>query len=185
VPFSPEESVPLHAARLLLVLHLAGRPISQPRIEGRTKLAKLDFFVRYPQFLEKAARILSADKQVAQLQEVIKEGVTVESHMIRYRYGPWDPKYYLVLAYLSGKTLIDVRPKDGVDNYSLTYKGQELASTLATLPEFQILVVQGRIVGELFGQRRGSWIKDFIYRHFAEVVRTPYNQIITKVDNDE
>ncbi|CAG1015810.1 hypothetical protein ANRL4_05602 [Anaerolineae bacterium] len=183
--FSTEESIPLHATRLLLLLHLAGRPINQPRIEGRTKLAKLDFFVRYPQFLEKAARILSADKQLAQLQEVTKEGATVESHMIRYRYGPWDQKYYLVLAYLSGKALIDVRPQEGVDRYSLTYKGQELAVKLEAFSEFQILAVQSRIVGDLFGQRRGSWIKDFIYRHFPEVVRTPYNQIIVKADGNE
>jgi len=52
--FSIDDNIPYHASRLLLVLRFAGRPVSAPRIEGRTKFVKLDFFVRYPQFLERA-----------------------------------------------------------------------------------------------------------------------------------
>lgn len=40
-----EESIELHAARLLLLLNYAG---VKGKIVSRTKIAKMDFFVRYP-----------------------------------------------------------------------------------------------------------------------------------------
>jgi hypothetical protein len=85
------------------------------------------------------------------------------------------------LAYLSGKSLINVRPKEGVDQYLLTESGHTIAATLQALPEFEHIVIECQIVGELFGDRKGGWVKDFIYRYFPEVVHTPYNQIISKV----
>jgi hypothetical protein len=46
-PVLADDVLEFHAARLLLLLRHCG--ISN-RIDGLTKLAKLDFFVRYPQF---------------------------------------------------------------------------------------------------------------------------------------
>jgi hypothetical protein len=183
--FSLDDNIPFHATRLLLLIRLAGRPKSKPRIEGRTKLAKLDFFVRYAQFLERATRIFSADEQLKEIQSVLKEGPTVEAHMIRYRYGPWDRRYYLVLAYLSGKGLIDIQTNEGVDQYLLTDLGNSLTSTLLELPDFESIVKRCQIVGDLFGGKSGSWIKDFVYRHFPEVVRTHYNQLISPRQDEE
>ena len=80
---------------------------------------------------------------------------------------------YLVLAYLSGKGLIEIHPIDKVDQYNLTENGNTLASRLKELGEFNNIVARSRLVGEMFGQRTGTWIKKFIYRNFPEVVRTP------------
>ncbi|MGW1659448.1 hypothetical protein [Streptomyces atratus] len=51
-PWDPDDSPDFHAARLLLLIHLCGQQGSY--IAGRTKFARLDFFLRYPGFLERA-----------------------------------------------------------------------------------------------------------------------------------
>src|SRR5688572_12691214 len=80
-------------ARLLLLIDAFSHPGRS--LEGRTKLAKLDFFLRYPAYFSRAllARggtrptraVLDAARQAAD------EGDTIENRMVRYRYGPWDP----------------------------------------------------------------------------------------------
>ncbi len=52
LPLTADQITEFHAARLMLLLHLCG---VKNRIEGLTKLAKLDFFVRYPAFFLRAA----------------------------------------------------------------------------------------------------------------------------------
>jgi hypothetical protein len=176
--FILDDNIPFHATRILLLIKLAGRPINNPRIEGRTKLAKLDFFIRYPKFLDNAAQLLLSRENYETIHSILIQNPTIESQMIRYKYGPWDQRYYLVLAYLSGKGLIEVRPTDKADQYTLTEIGNTLASNLMQLDVFNSIVARSRLVGEIFGQRNGTWIKKFIYRNFPEVVRTPYTHLI-------
>ena len=51
LPLSADDIVEFHAARLILLMHICG---VAGRIEGLTKMAKLDFFARYPSFFETA-----------------------------------------------------------------------------------------------------------------------------------
>ena len=60
-------------------------------------MAKLDFFVRYPHFFQVVAKVLGKDI------EYLSTYTETESKMVRYHYGPWDQRYYHVLAYLEGK----------------------------------------------------------------------------------
>lgn len=172
--FLLDDNIPFHATRLVLLIALAGTP----GIVGRTKLAKLDFFVRYPDYLLKAAEIEGKQTVVQEIKQIMKSNPTIESYMIRYKYGPWDQKYYLVLAYLSGKKLIEVQRQGNMDSFLLTETGADLASDLIEQPEFHLLSDRCRIVKKLFGDVSGTKIKDFIYRHFPEVVQMPHRQII-------
>src|SRR6188768_3489489 len=81
-----DEVLEFHAARLILLLRLCG---TANRIDGLTKLAKLDFFVRYPKFFERAVGGRAAM-------------ASTESSMVRFHYGPWDRRYYHVLSFLEG-----------------------------------------------------------------------------------
>src|SRR6266542_2886055 len=99
-----DEPLSYHAARLLILILRCGKPRSdpslRPAIEGRTLLAKLDFFLRYPAYLQKASVILNRPLREPDLGvATATESNTVESHMVRYLYGPWDHIYYTVLAY--------------------------------------------------------------------------------------
>jgi hypothetical protein len=157
---SIDESAEFHAARLLILLKIAGGRSS--RIVGRTKIAKLDFFVRYPTYLAKAMSLLGVPAS-------IKPGPSPESPMIRYKYGPWDSKYYDIFALLIAKGLIDVYPTEKGDAFQLTERGEFAVRELDS-PEFEEIVERCRVVNKIFGNRSGTWIKNFIYENFPEVV---------------
>ncbi len=159
-----DDSLEFHAARLLLLLyHSRGRT---KKIEGRTKLAKMDFLVRYPTYLVEAARI-------KKVQTDIRISVKAESRMIRYKYGPWDIKYYDIFAYISAKGFVKIEPnKSKGDVFYLTEKGELAASELQG-PEFEEINDRCSLVHELFGNSSGSTIKDFIYSYFTNVVDRP------------
>ena len=81
-----ESSDELHQARLLVLLLAFAGESGVGKIEGLTKLAKLDFLLRYPVFLERAVKKRNASTHLVQLQP--HEEMSVESKMVRYRFGP-------------------------------------------------------------------------------------------------
>lgn len=162
------ENVPeFHAGRLLLLLQLCG---SGPRrsIKGRTKLAKLDFFVRYPRFLEAALLTLQQNGQQVIRYNAGADGV--EASMIRYRFGPWDRRYYNLVAMLRARGLISIR--GSVDTFSLTSVGRSFAQEFAELPAFAAVMERCRIVAATFGGLTGTQLKTFIHKVFDEEVGT-------------
>jgi hypothetical protein len=69
-------------ARLLLLINAF---TTRTRgLEGRTKLAKLDFFLRYPEYLSRALEIRTARPA----PETSMSTGALERGMIRYRFGP-------------------------------------------------------------------------------------------------
>lgn len=58
------------------------------RIDGLTKLAKLDFFARYPDFFLAARRAIE-DKGASEPSAPSSSSEAVESAMVRHHYGPW------------------------------------------------------------------------------------------------
>lgn len=167
-----EEGLAFHAARLLLLIEICGASKkAAPSIEGRTLLAKLDFFLRYPKYLNKAAAIRKVEVQTSALGlDSPDELNTVESHMVRYRYGPWDHIYYATIAYLVGKSLISVATKGGNDVFVLTKRGSEIAEALKADETYQPLVRRAVTVRRLFHGFSGNGLKVFIYANFPEVV---------------
>lgn len=161
----PDNTLEFHAARLLLLIYYVGGPRTK-RIEGRTKLAKLDFLIRYPTYLVEAARI-------KKIETAIVAPTPPESRMIRYKYGPWDDKYYDVFAFLVAKDLVEIRPtKAKGDVFQLTDKGKQVVEEL-TGSEFDAIIERCKLARELFGGDAGSTIKDFIYTHFSSVIDRP------------
>jgi len=172
-PLNADQITEYHAARLLLLLRLCGT--KGRTITGLTKLAKLDFFVRYPAFFNRAAAHL--DESGSSI--VHSDTVVNDSPMIRHRYGPWDPRYYQVLAYLEGRELLNVDKHDKAFVFSLTDKGHELAAKLAGESSFRELVEQMKKVKSIFGDKNGDWLKRLIYRVFEdEVAKLVRGQVI-------
>ena len=152
-PLPADSILEMHAARLLLLLRLAGR---KNKVDGLTKLAKLDFFVRYPQFFERVSSIDSSGE--------LRSG---DAGMVRHHYGPWDPRYYDVLSYLESRGLLRVTRKQGAFSFLLTDIGVEVADTLSSSEVFMPQAEQIRAVGKAFGTKSGSWLKNHIYSEFA------------------
>jgi hypothetical protein len=176
VPLTADDIVEFHAARLLLLLSLCG---TSGHIDGLTKLAKLDFFVRYPDFF--AAASVAADKKVGAQQRAAPAPSpdAVESAMVRHHYGPWDKRYYHVLAVLEAKDLIQVSKQGRAYRIALTDPGKERAKALAELPSFAPLALRMREVKRTFGGRSGTWLKNLVYELFdQEIARRSLGQVI-------
>lgn len=161
IPLISDEITELHAARLLLLCFYCG---SDKKIYGLTKLAKLDFFVRYPICFIKAANHL---KQKV-LSVVVEQ---IDSLMVRYHYGPWDKRYYQILAFLESRELISVQKKDNAYIFGLTEIGKKKAILLSKSASFKELVAQMKEVKKLLGKKSGNQLKNLVYEIFDEEVK--------------
>src|SRR3954452_4635038 len=88
----------VHLARILVLLRAFQQP-DRPAIEGITKLAKLDFLLRYPSCLQTALKARGVRHEAIPVDDF--EALTIEARMVRYRYGPWDHRYRRFLNVLA------------------------------------------------------------------------------------
>lgn len=168
MPLAADDLLEFHAARLLLLFKVCG---VAGRIDGLTKMAKLDFFVRYPQFFNEVCKALGLATAATD--------TTVESSMIRFHYGPWDERYYHVLAFLEATGLLEVNKAKNTFTLKLTDKGQVAAKQLADDPVYDSLVDQMKRVKKTLGGRAGSSLKKLIYAVFdKEVGQRPLGETI-------
>jgi hypothetical protein len=154
-----DDIIEFHADRLLLLLGLCG---DSNRIDGLTKLAKLDFFVRYPQFFDKAC--------VVSREQVQSASASIESSMVRHHYGSWDHRYYEILAYLRSRGLIQITKEGNTYKFKLTSAGKQRMQQLANEPAYDQLCKQMHRVKSVFGNRSGSTLKTLIYKIFKQEV---------------
>lgn len=178
LPLSADDVVEFHAARLLLLLNLCG---VSGHIDGLTKLAKLDFFARYPDFFAAAQAATTNKAQKSQTPKLSPTDDAVESAMVRHHYGPWDKRYYHVLAHLEAKGLIEVTKKGRAYRIVLTEPGRERAKALADRPSFRPLADRMRELKKAFGGWTGTSLKNLVYQLFDEEVgRRPLGQVIRR-----
>lgn len=156
-----DEIEEFHLARILLLLRHCGR---QNRIAGLTKFAKLDFFVRYPTFFDRANTSSGATVTSSTTES------PVESSMVRHHYGPWDKRYYHLLARLASTGLITVLKSKNTYNISLTETGVQYANELSNDASFEGLKNHMRNVSKIFGGFNGTKLKNLIYETFEKEV---------------
>lgn len=155
-------------ARLLLLINAFSGP--EKSLEGRTKLAKLDFLLRYPQFFARAMAIRRPNST-----HVSEPTTDIETRMVRYRFGPWDPAYFALLGRLIGRGLIRTIPTRYGFGYRASTSGQAVAEQLSNIPSWQATALRTRDLRRNF-DLTGTTLKDFIYDHFPEVRDAPWGQ---------
>ncbi len=170
-----EQTPELHLARLLILLGEFCGPDGVDRVEGLTKLAKLDFLLRYPAMLERA--LVAKHKSTASVQVQDYERSSVESRMVRYRFGPWDHRYRLLLNNLVGRRLATVALEGRTISIGLTPRGAELADTLASTQEFSDLARRATTLHNHFDLTATNLMK-FIYETFPELTTMRSNEAI-------
>src|SRR5690348_1558862 len=110
------EDLAYHQARVLLLVDaVSTAPGHAKKLDGLTKLAKLDFLVSYPAF---APIVLSSPEgSDARLHLTDTDADTpadVEARRTRYTYGPWDDRYYNAIGALVARGLLKyVRGRKG------------------------------------------------------------------------
>ena len=123
-PLDPE----YHTARMLLLIEAISA--RSGTLDGLTKLAKLDFLIRYPNMLRRLLRADGVDITNVEATDVLPLAEPVESRMIRYKYGPWDNLYYPLLGALLAKGLIESTDGHGRLSLRPTPLGSEVAAAL-------------------------------------------------------
>jgi hypothetical protein len=169
-----ELSDELHEARLLVLLS-AFCVENAGSLEGLTKLAKLDFLLRYPVWLERA--LAAKGKSVTGVGTTDAERSSVESQMVRYRFGPWDHRYRKWLNDLAAKGLVVVGTRGKAVIIDITESGRDVAEKLASTREFELTAQRSRVLRSHF-DIRGTNLMRFIYDTFPEITTLRMNEQI-------
>lgn len=165
----------LHAVRLLILISAFSGTGQGDAVEGLTKLAKLDFLLRYPVMLERALEAKGRSIRDVELED--HERLSVESEMVRYRFGPWDHRYREFLNILIGKGLVKVSVEGRKVVITLSDRGRTIASELAVSPEFQAYAKRSSLLKRHF-DIQATMLMRFIYNTFPEVVSLRSNERI-------
>lgn len=177
-----ENTDEFHLARLLILLGSADdrkrTPATKTKaVEGITKLAKLDFLLRYPTCLERALRHVSRDGALAKV--LPRERTSIESKMVRFRYGPWDARYRRWLGLLHAKDLVRLGIEGHTIQIGLTDNGRELAKTFSGDPIYSDLAYRSELVTKVFGGYSATGLKDFVYEAIPEITDMKWGEAIT------
>ena len=173
-----ETSDAFHTSRLLILIDaFSGQDLSGS-IQGITKLAKLDFLLRYPANLERALIARGIKAEQAPVKEY--ERHDVESSMIRFRYGPWDFRYRRFLNLLVARGLIHLHVSGRTVHVSSTEQGHTVANEFAQAAEFSDLISRVRLLRTHF-DIGGTNLMKFIYQTFPELTNLRYGTQIDEV----
>lgn len=161
-----DDLVEFHASRLMLLIFICGTKSKKEkivRIEGLTKLAKLDFFLRYPEFFQRASQHLGKSVSAG-------SDLAVESKMIRFHYGPWDQRYYQVLPFLEARGLLRITRDKTTYNFCLTEIGADICTKLSANESFKELTTNLHEIKTVLGGYNGTKLKNLVYELFQEEV---------------
>lgn len=163
----PEMFAPSAEGEARLLLLIDAFTTTAANLDGRTKLAKLDFLLRYPPYFRRAVEIKKPD---AKLPPADPAEANIEQRMVRWRYGPWDPAHPALLGALIGRGLIiPISHRGGGVAYRTTDRGREVAKDLATTEPWRDVAERAKALKRYFGPQSGNWLMKFIYEHFPEV----------------
>ena len=165
----------LHLARILILISLISGE-KHKIIKGITKLVKLDFLLRYPTALEQALEHINSP--TGNLLIKPHERNSVESKMIRFRYGPWDYRYYEYLAILESKGLVLVHANNKTVEISITEKGMTTAKKLHEYEELRDFESRGMIINSEFGGFNATQLKEMMYEIVPELLDMKFGEAI-------
>ncbi len=171
-----DKSLELHAARLLILLDAFGEGGQVGTIEGLTKLAKLDFLLRYPVMLQRALEAKGRSTKDVQLED--HELHSVESEMVRYRFGPWDHRYREFLNILVAKDLVFVTIEGRKVIITSTEQGRVRARQLASNELFEQYARRAKLLKRHFNLTATN-LMNFIYDTFPEIISLQSNSPIS------
>src|SRR5258707_9647687 len=170
-----------HQARVLLLVDaVAGTPGHSGKLDGLTKLAKLDFLLRYPALAPAVLNDLDGtDARLHLSEEETTEPTDGEAPMTRYKYGPWDDRYYPVIGALIGRGLLRyTRGRRGSVALAATPSARRLAQELTATSEWATIIPRCRAVAEASSGLSGNTLKDLIYQRLADLMDRPHRQVI-------
>lgn len=166
-------------ARVLLLIDVFSRKANGTTryLEGRVKLTKLDFLLRYPRHLRRV--LLAHGARPDQVAVIDPDEAPLDARMVRYRYGPWDPSYYAVLGSLIGRGMVDVAPLSGNTGfgYRTSERGARLAADLQTDESFDRIAERLRLIRRYL-DKSGTTLKQYLYE-IPEIADAAWHEDLT------
>lgn len=175
------EDLAYHQARvLLLVTATAAERGHARKLDGLTKLAKLDFLLRYPALATEVLDPLNINDPRLHLgDDDVREPTAVEAPMTRYKYGPWDDRYYAIIGALVGRGLLRyAKGRKGSVALVPTPAGRRLADQMAATAEWSEVADRSQAIAEASSGLTGNALKDLIYQRLADLMNRPHRQVI-------
>lgn len=170
-PLDPE----YHSARLLLLVEAVATRSGS--LDGLTKLAKLDFLIRYPGMLRRLLVDDDVDITAIDGTDVLPRSEAVESRMIRYKYGPWDHLYYPLVGSLISRGLLESTTGRGRLALRPTSLGSDVASALREASSWTGIAARCGLVADHYNLS-GNALKERIYADLPEAVDRPIRGVI-------
>jgi hypothetical protein len=175
------EDLAYHQARVLLLVDaVSAAPGHARKLDGLTKLAKLDFLVRYPAFAPVVLSSLDgADARLHLTDADTDAPADVEAPMTRYKYGPWDDRYYAVIGALVGRGLLKYVPgRKGSVALAPTEQGRRLARTMSRSARWSEVSDRCSAIAAASSGLTGNALKELIYERLAALMDRPHRQVI-------
>jgi hypothetical protein len=170
-----DRSDSFHMSRLLILIDTIAGKNQLGAVEGITKLAKLDFLLRYPSNLERALSARGVNSRLANVKPFEKG--SVESKMIRFRYGPWDFRYRRFLNLLVARGLVHILVSGRTVHIGVTPLGHATAARLEEDESFHDLKMRSKLLKTHFAMS-GTNLMKFVYRTFPELLTLKYGEVI-------
>ncbi|MGY4960275.1 hypothetical protein [Streptomyces sp. 900105245] len=170
-----------HQARVLLLVNAVSKaPGHMRKLDGLTKLAKLDFLLRYPALAPLVlAELSESDSRLNLSQAEAAAPTDVEAPMVRYKYGPWDDRYYAIIGALVGRGLLRyAKGRKGSVALATTKEGRRLAEAMAQSPDWETLAQRSEAIADASSGMTGNAIKDLIYEKLSNLMDRPHRQVI-------
>lgn len=171
-----------HQARvLLLVQAVAAEPGHNRKLDGLTKLAKLDFLVRYPALAGVVLNDLDdTDPRMHVGDRELSAPTEVEDPMTRYKYGPWDDRYYPVIGALVSRGLLRyVKGRRGSVALTVTRSGRQLAEALSEDELWREIADRCEAVAAASVGLTGNALKELIYDRLDNLMDRPHREVIS------
>jgi hypothetical protein len=170
-----------HQARvLLLVAAVSAAHGHSGKVDGLTKLAKLDFLLRYPALAPSVLdRLNPADPRLHLTDDDRADPARAEAPMIRYKYGPWDDRYYPVIGALVSRGLLRyTRGRRGSVALAPTPAGRMIARQMSSASEWNEMADRSSAIADASSGLTGNALKDLIYARLAAHMDRPHRETI-------
>jgi hypothetical protein len=154
----------LHLSRILILLKAFAD--KNKTIDGLEKLAELDFFLRYPTYLERAVPIRGQSFDSATIKDYERQ--TIEADTAYYVYKPWSIEYRRFISLLIAKDLIRLNIEKSKIQVNLSPKGIEIANNLCHDRSYLTIKKRANVLKQTLDLNQKN-LMNFIYENFPEL----------------
>lgn len=162
-------------SRLLILIYELVSGDNDKKIEGISKLAKLDFLLASPSLLKRIIKKPGAIKKITIPDYEID---SIENSLNFYRYNPWDENYRRLLNILIAKNLVSIKIENKSYYILITPRGTEIVNDLYKDKSFEEFKIRAKLLRTYLGNYSDSYLRMYFQKEFPELSNLNQNENI-------